>query len=530
MPLFIFLFLSNGCSVVERNSIELDENDRGSRIILENASTEPLVALPSSSTGQDDDPDSSRRLGDLSLDQIVDLALRNNRRLLSSLEGVASSDLSLTAEQARFETRVAPRNDLGVVGGSGRDSDLAYGLGLSIERRLDYGTILGLTPSIETFGERQRAAVGFDITQPLLRNFGPETNLDGVTSAMSGLRRSQRAAYQTQVSTVLGAVNAVYRIVRQEELIKLNEASAKRLRRHAAAVRAKLAIGGASRIDLTRAELALSQAEDILVSARQGRDQAIDALKIFLALDLDDEISVDAPADFIDIDLDETFAVELAGEQRIELEQAQDDIEESRRRVRLASRRLLPGLDLVASYTRFDDGQDVEESFDLAEDVWSAGLRVTTDLSRTVERTALARARIALVESERRVRETEDFIAEDARQALRSLSESKGRIAIQKRRIEDAKRQLELAKVKFRYGFADNFDLIDAETQLARAESDLSLVTINHRTGAYQTSAALGILIPRSPDVANRLGSRGAARLPTYDCPVCVDGLPKPAR
>ena len=519
--LCIFLFLISGCNfnVDER----MPPNFGGGQFLY--SEDEPVdlgikhkkVELDGSRQGE-----SRPFLASLPLGEIIEIALERNRQVLSSVDSIVSSDLGLTAEKARFETRVAPLSDVGVVGGSGRDGELTYGLGLSVKRQLRHGTVLGLTPSLQTFGERKRSAVGIDITQPILRNFGTETNLDGISSASASLRRSQRVAYQTQVGTVLGTVNAVYRIMRQEELIRLNEASAKRLRAHLAAVKAKLSIGGASRIDLTRAELALSQAEDSLVSARQSRAQAIDALKLFLAFDLDSELSATAPMDYVSIDLDESLAVDLALDQRIELDQARDDIGESRRRVRLANKRILPALDLVASYTRFDDGRNLDDSLDLEGDVWSAGLRVTTDLSRTVEKTALARARLALAETERRVRETEDLVAEDARRALRGLVESEERIAIQRQRIEDAKRQLELARVKFRYGFADNFDLVDAETQMARAEIDLSLVTINHLTGTYQTSAALGILIPRSPKAAARFKSQSAIGLPIYECTNCM--------
>ena len=57
--------------------------------------------------------------------------------------------------------------------------------------------------------------------------------------------------------------------------------------------------------------------------------------------------------------------------------------------------------------------------------------------------------------------------------------------------------QLELARVKFRRGLADNFDLIEAETQLRRAQTGLVSSVVSYVVGTYRLRAALGKLVER---------------------------------
>ena len=54
-----------------------------------------------------------------------------------------------------------------------------------------------------------------------------------------------------------------------------------------------------------------------------------------------------------------------------------------------------------------------------------------------------------------------------------------------------------LARVKFDHGMADNFDVIEAETELQRARVDLLSVETEYIAGTYNMRAELGTLIER---------------------------------
>jgi HlyD family secretion protein len=94
---------------------------------------------------------------------------------------------------------------------------------------------------------------------------------------------------------VLATISSVYDVIRQKELVRLNEESAVRLRAHAEAAKAKEKIGLATQIDTYRAGIQQKQAEDSLNTAREAYRDALDNLKILLALPLEEEIKVEAP-------------------------------------------------------------------------------------------------------------------------------------------------------------------------------------------------------------------------------------------
>ena len=71
------------------------------------------------------------------------------------------------------------------------------------------------------------------LIQPLLKGFNKEFTYQVFTGAEFSDRTSKRSLYLTQVKTVLDTVRAMYEVVRQKELVKLNEESERRLRGHA---------------------------------------------------------------------------------------------------------------------------------------------------------------------------------------------------------------------------------------------------------------------------------------------------------
>ena len=57
--------------------------------------------------------------------------------------------------------------------------------------------------------------------------------------------------------------------------------------------------------------------------------------------------------------------------------------------------------------------------------------------------------------------------------------------------------KLRLAESKFRYGMANNFDLLEAQTELQQAKTDQMLETIGYIIGTYRLRSSLGTLIDR---------------------------------
>jgi len=463
--------------------------------------TTPIVTPPPFSgdrTKGNKEPDlkNSKKMK-LTLESAINRALEANRGIKDIMDQVEGARLSLVAVESEFELKIIPAGDASIAGSSDEGSTNALGVGVSLQKKFDVGTDFAVTPRIRKTDDTYRTGVDSLLVQPLLRGFGKEYNLSGVRSAEFGTRSAQRNLYLRQVSTVLSTLNTVYSVVRQRELYRLNEESALRLRANAEAANAKKKIGMANQIDVYRATIEQKQAEENLVTAREAYGAALDNLKILLSLPIEEEIEVEAPLSYNLVRLANQTAVDAALKNRVELDQAKDNIREAQRLSRVAKQNIWPDLDVVLNYSRFGRGENFGNSTGFDQNSWNIGLVTSTDLARTAEHAAYDQSLLNVQGAQRNYSLLRDEVVNEVMRNLRNLRAYKNSITIQQEQIQQAKGQLELAQVKFKWGLANNFDLIDAETKLLSAQTNLLSAVINYILGTDQLRASMGTLLER---------------------------------
>ncbi len=463
--------------------------------------TTPMVTIPSvraDQTAEKTKPDLNKaKKRKLTLEAAINRALEANRGLRDVMDQVEGTRLSLVAVESEFELKIVPAGEARITGDSDEGSTDSLGAGISLQKKFDVGTDIMITPQTRKTDDLYNTGVDTRLIQPLLRGFGKEFNLSGVRSAEFGTRSAQRSLYLRQVSTVLLTIGAVYDVVRQRELFQLNEESALRLRVHAEAASAKNKIGLATQIDVYRAGFQQKQAEDNLNTAREAYRDALDNLKILLSLPLEEEIEVEAPLNYNLVRITKEQAVSTGLKNRVELDQAKDNIRESERLSRVAKHNIWPNLDVVLNYSRFGSGENFGNSTGFDQGSWNVGLVTSTDLARTVERAAYDQSLLNVQGAQRNYNLLRDEVAREVKRNFRNLRGSENSIAIQEEQIRQSKGQLALAQVKFRFGLANNFDLIDAETKLRIAQTNLLSAVLNYIVGTNRLRAAMGTLLER---------------------------------
>jgi outer membrane protein TolC len=88
-----------------------------------------------------------------------------------------------------------------------------------------------------------------------------------------------------------------------------------------------------------------------------------------------------------------------------------------------------------------------------------------------------------------------DDIVREVRETIRNLHETASRIELQEERAQEAARQLEISRLKFKYGMTNNFDLIDAESVLSIARTNVENARAQYIVGLYRLRAAMGTLL-----------------------------------
>jgi outer membrane protein len=478
------------------NNVEFDVDQNPSSQI-----TTPMLAVPSDladQTAEKTKPDLKKtKKKKLTLEAAINRALKANRGLSDVMDQVEGTRLSLVAAESEFELKIVPAGEAGITGDSEEGSSDSLGAGISLQKQFDVGTDIMITPKTRKTDDLYNTGVDTRLIQPLLRGFGKEYNLSGVRSAEFGTRSAQRSLYLRQVSTVLLTIGAVYDVIRQRELYQLNEESALRLRIHAEAASAKNKIGLANQIDVYRAGIQQKQAEENLNTAREAYRAALDNLKILLSMPLEEEIEVEAPLNYNLVRIANEQAVSTALKNRVELDQAKDNIREAKRLSKVAKHNILPNFDVVLNYSRFGSGENFGDSTGFDQDSWNVGLVTSTDLARTVERVAYDQSLLNVKGSQRNYNLLRDEVIREVKRDFRNLRGSEKSISIQEEQIKQAKGQLELSQVKFKWGLANNFDLVDAETKLRSAQTNLLSAVLEYIVGTNRLRAAMGTLLER---------------------------------
>ncbi len=246
-------------------------------------------------------------------------------------------------------------------------------------------------------------------------------------------------------------------------------------------------------MDLYRAELRLKDVQNEVTSLQELYENHIDQLKTLLAAPMQGNIMVTAPVEYKPVVTDTEKAVAIALENRIEIEQSKRWIRESKRKMIIAKRDILPRLDLDMGYERYAD----EQTFNLTEENWTFALVGGSDLARSNERTAYAQSQISWRQSKIELESEEQRVIKEVRSQINSMTKKEQLIVDRREQERQAKGKLELAASKFNHGLANNFDLLEAQTQSQQVQSDLMFDSLDYIVGIYKLRAVLGTLIAR---------------------------------
>lgn len=430
----------------------------------------------------------------LTLDQAVKLALTANRTIVTSHYHIESQRHSLNSAKSEFDVKILPSAGAGYQG-TNTDSYGNLGLGLMAQKKFDWGMSGSVGPSVLWSGGDYGSGLNVSLKQPLLKGSGRDVNEDRIRSALYALDASQRTFTQAEINTVLDAITTFHEAIRQERLMQMYAEMGHRLQTHADVARAKEKVGLATPMDTYRAEIRLKDAETARTQAIETRQDAKDRLKSILSIDLRQDVSLIAPASMEKPAMMSEEAVRVALVNRPELLQAEADIREAERKATVLKHSVLPELNLVFDYTNAWGMNNARFGRINDTGFWGLRLESTTDLFRTSEKLAYQQGLLNLQSAKVSLETKKDEVRRQVRSQVTALRELRERISLRKEQIAQAEGKLALAQVKFSHGFTDNFNLIEAETELQSAKGNLLSAETEMNVGIFRLQAAMGILL-----------------------------------
>lgn len=425
----------------------------------------------------------------LTLNQAVEIALKNNRSLQRSRLSLASSNLNVKLQNENFDIKIIPETSINY----NSSENQYWSAGVKFFKKTRVGISGSITPQIEQYGDIQRSLVSVSLNIPLLRGLGTDYNLDGLHSSLYALETARRSHYRQQDDLVINTISTVYGIINFQKQINLLHTQIHGLKRHISLTEVKEKSGLASAMDMYRAELRLKEVQNELTIIEKQFETHSDRLKNLLAISMQGDLTVTAPIDYqpVTVHLDEAVAIALNN--RIEIEQSQRKSEESKRKMAIAKQDILPIIDLHLGHKKYDH---TDSSF-LDEEDWMVSLNGSSDLFRSAEKTAFEQANISFQQSKIDLESTREDIIREVRAQINQMKEKEKLIADRGEQSRQAQGKLELALSKFNHQLADNFDLLEAQTQLQQVKTDLLFDTIGYIIDTYKLRSVLGTLIAR---------------------------------
>jgi outer membrane protein len=362
----------------------------------------------------------------------------------------------------------------------------------------------------------------FQVTQPLLKNFGVFANRAPIYIAQRSLRQSQ-AAFEGEVSAILLSVISQYwNVVLARESLRVQNQSYEEAQQSYERDKKALSLGALPPLDIYRSESEVAARRVNVIQAEYALKQAEDQFRQIITADRDPVLSAidltltekpDPPETLLDMDIASALALALAN--RPELEAAQQQLAADALSIRLAHNNLRPDLELSGMYSPtglggnlYDIttvpptllstgglGDSLSQLFGFKYPTYSASLTLQLPIKNHAAEANLADAVVSQRSDQYRQARTAQTVTLDVKNAVHLLEEAK--VSLQAAKISEdlARKSLQAEQRKYQLGGSTIFFVLDAQTQLANAEFALAQAQTNYQTAVAAVDHATGKLL-----------------------------------
>ena len=311
--------------------------------------------------------------------------------------------------------------------------------------------------------------------------------------AAQDVERITRDFYATdldrvQNETALSVKDQFFTVLRDQDQAVVYEQQVAADTESVRVTQARVTAGAAAEYDLLTAQTTLSNAQQLLSSARNTLTLAQVNLNNLLGLGADVPIALQNP---VTPPLNQTFdtrrLTQTALTRRPELVQADSNIVIAQRLIKLAGVGLLPSLSIVGSGNY--NGNVASGSHDTAS--------VSAVVAIPLYDGGTTRAKVKEAQSDLRSQEiTRDQLRQnvtvEVRQALSNINDAQTRAASSGLGVTQAQEAYRLATVRYQNGIGTILDEVNAQAQLAQARLNLLNAQYDYQTSLAQLTRALG--------------------------------------
>ncbi len=428
----------------------------------------------------------------LTLNDAIAIALANNRALANAQMQVIRRALDIEAARRQFDPTASP-----IAQGLGVGGDRQWTLGFQIVQPTPLGTRWHASAAMvnrEGAGADERT-ISIGLEQPLFRRFGREVHEAALAEGREQYEAERRHWEQQRADLVLRLVECMEALVRLDAQLGLERERADRLADLVRLVRLRERQGRSTLADALRMEQSVEEARARIAELEERCEARRRELADLLGVPIPAEQTFEPPPRLdAPLPAPET-AVAIALSNRLDLAQAEADLEAARRRGRLAQRRRWPDVSLSVSlrHTLYD--LDARTWGDDERTDWFAGLSLDGFPWRATDRIAQRQAELDERAAAEALSMRRDTIVRQVLDALSFCRRADAEAAIAARSRELAAAHLKLARRLYETGRGDAFVLADGETRHAAAVQRAVETASTARLAAYALRHTLGTLV-----------------------------------
>lgn len=414
---------------------------------------------------------------------VLNYAFDHARRFQTAKEDLYLSALALTLERhlwgprfmGNIQTQYANYGEIRQF-----DHAMQAVASLAVEQRLPYGgevTARVINTLMRDLGRRITSSESgqaiLEANIPLLRGAGRAAR-ESRYQAERNLIYAARSFERFRRTFIVEVATAYFELIRRKQQITNARQSYRSFLADAERSEALLRAGRVIELEAQRTRQEVLQAWNSVVNAEETYQRELDRFKILIGmpteqpLDIVEDIKLDLDVPMVELDA----ATRIALQNRLDLINDRDAIDDARRGVAVARNGLLPDLNFRGSAT-YDTNPNELNMYHFEQDrlTWRAFIDLELPLDRVAERNTYRSSLITLRRAQRRFDLASDEVRFEVRRALRQIEQAVTTLSIQRQSMELAKRRREAADLRFQLGRVSNREVVDAENALLRARN-----------------------------------------------------------
>jgi len=432
---------------------------------------------------------------ELSLQNAIALALRNNLDIAVETFNPSLRDQDLTSEQAVFDpsafleltrsdTRSPSTNSLLR---SGRTQADLWDLNTGLRQKLPTGGTYELRFNNERLhapatdpASTWSSGLALTLTQPLLKNFGfdaTETNIRIATNNQSISREQLRLKVSDIVTQVQ---NAYAELAFSIENLVVQRRSLRLAQELVGLNRARVRAGVAAPVEVTQAEAQeAARVQDVILAEKSVRDNE-DTLKVILNLPAaggwGQEIRPTYTMTFEPKPTNLEESIQQALQNRYDFKSAKLDIDNKDLSVRLTRNQLLPDLSLTGSVSTNGSGTSYGSDMGTMGSShfisYSVGVVLTVPLGNRAAQASYIKSKLTADQARTGLKNLELQIVQQVREAVRRLESDAKRVDANRAARALAEEQLRVEQRRLEAGVTTTFNVLSFQRDLAVAQAN----------------------------------------------------------